>query len=94
VGSVFDYGQLIPIGQRTDRRQIARFSRNVNGNDGASASRDATFCIGRIDIEAALDAVTQHRAGAEIRYDLGGGRKGVSREKHFIAGSKANCVEG
>ena len=66
MSGVFDDMQIPPVRELVHGVQIARLSRDVNGDDGAGPGCYPPFSVRRIDIETSGKTVTEHRTRSKI----------------------------
>jgi hypothetical protein len=71
------------------RRQFGRLSERIDRHDGAGACIDFCRGVGRVEIEAARQAIDQDRPGTGLDDGIAAGRKGEVRYQDLVAGTDA-----
>ena len=92
---VVDHEQLLRVGDRGDRGVVGGLAEQIDRDDRLrlepelARHRDRAGEALRIEIEAPLLHVHQHRRRADQRRDLGGGVEREGRHEHRVAGADA-----
>lgn len=93
MGSVLDDRQVMAGGDVINGIQVAGLAAIVDRDDGAGAGQDGRFdCFGQ-DVQVVAD-IHQHRAGAQVDDDVGGGAKGHGGEDDVATGADPQGGEG
>src|SRR5262252_7575309 len=81
------------LGNIAQRIQITRLARNVHRHDGSSLGSNPVPNVFGVDVEAAIQAVTQNWASAEVLHNGGCRCESVSRQQNFLAGLQTDRIQ-
>lgn len=86
---IFDYPQLVFLGERVEPVHVHRQAGEMYGHDGFRFRGDRLFRLFETDIARVEVDIDKHRPGTDAQYDVGGGGETQGWRNYLIVGADA-----